>query len=78
MEERLGKIPSRTVQYYSFCQDRDSRLNSPEGRRVLRDVGIGGPQDVGDWLVGVFENKLDQPDLGEQLRGFIHADDSRD
>lgn len=76
MEEKLGKIPSRTVQYYSFCQDRDSCLNKSEGRETLRGVGIGGPRDVGDWLVRVFQDKLDQPELADQLHGFIHAGDS--
>ena len=72
VEEKLGQNPSHTVGYFSFCQDRDSVLNTPEGRQQLKDAGISCPQDVGDWLVDVFKNKLDQAELAERLHDFIH------
>ncbi len=72
MLEQLGNIPSRKVQFYSFSQDRDSILNSDDGRDKLRGAGIGTPQDVGDWLAEIFEQQLDQDELAEKLRELVH------
>ena len=72
MVEQLGNIPSHTVQFYSFSQDRDSILNSEDGRRRLQGAGIGTPQDVGDWLAEIFEQQLDQDELAENLRTLVH------
>ena len=60
------------MNYFSFCQDRDSVLNCPEGRQKLESVGVASPQDVGDWLVDVFRNKLDQNELADRLHDFVH------
>ena len=74
--EQLGHVPSHEVRFFSFCQDKDSMLrNSPEGRQRLRDAGIGNPQDVGDWLAGIFESQLDQDELAERLREVVHRAD---
>ena len=74
--EQLGHVPSHEVRFFSFCQDKDSMLrNSPEGRQRLREAGIGNPQDVGDWLAGIFESQLDQDDLAGRLREFVHRND---
>ena len=71
--EQLGQVPSHEVRFFSFCQDKDSMLcNSPER---LREAGIGNPQDVGDWLAGIFESQLDQDDLAGRLREFVHRND---
>ena len=43
------KLGSRMVKFFSFGQDRDSVLNTEDGRKKLRDVGIGTPSEVGDW-----------------------------
>ena len=72
VKERLQLVPSCTVKYFSFCQDRDSVLNSPEGRQRLGEVGVNSPRDVGEWMVDVFKNKLDQNELAERLDTFIH------
>ena len=48
------------------CQDKDSVLNTPEGRKILHDVGIQTPLDVGDWLIDVYRNHLDQEELAER------------
>jgi hypothetical protein len=72
MLEQLGHDPSRTAQFYSFSQDRDSTLNSEDGRGRLRGAGIGTPQDVGDWLAEIFERQLDQDKLAEKLRTLVH------
>lgn len=72
MLEQLGNIPSRKVRFYSFSQDRDSTLNSEDGRRRLQEAGIGIPQDVGDWLAQIFEEQLDQDELAEKLRTLVH------
>ena len=47
-------------------------LNSPEGRQRLGEVGINCSRDVGDWMVDVFKNELDQNELAERLDTFIH------
>ena len=70
--EQLGRVPSRKVKFYSFSQDRDSILNTEDGRSKLRDAGIGTPQDVGDWLAHIFESQLDQDELSQKLRKFVH------
>ena len=64
--EKLELSPKCTIQYYSFCQDKDSTLNTDEGRKILRDVGIGSSQDVGDWLVRVLREHMDQQELSER------------
>lgn len=60
------------MRFFSFSQDRDSVLNSEEGRRKLREVGIGIPLEVGEWLVDVFRKHFGQDDLADRLHGFIH------
>ena len=47
-------------------------LNSPDGRAKLVDAGIGTPQDVGDWLAGILESQLEQDDLADRLRKYVH------
>ena len=70
--EQLGQVPSHKVQFFSFSQDRDSVLNNPEGREKLQKAGIGTPQDVGDWLAGIFESQLDQDELAKKIQTFVH------
>ena len=70
--EQLGPVPSRKVQFFSFSQDRDSTLNSADGRSKLKGAGIGTTLDVGDWLADTFERQLDQDQLAERLRNLIH------
>jgi hypothetical protein len=72
MLEQLGRVPSRSVQFFSFSQDRDSILNTPEGRGKLQQAGIKTTQDVGDWIADTFESKLDQDELASKLRDFVH------
>ncbi len=72
MLEQLGRVPSRKVQFFSFSQDRDSILNTPDGRSKLQGAGIGTPQDVGDWLAHIFESQLDQDELAKKLRDLVH------
>lgn len=72
MLDQLGRVPSHKVQFFSFAQDRDSILNSTEGRSKLCEAGIGTPLDVGDWLTQIFESKLDQDELAMKLRAHVH------
>jgi hypothetical protein len=72
MLEQLGRVPSRSVKFFSFSQDRDSILNTPDGRRKLQQAGIKTTQDVGDWIADTFESKLDQDELASKLRDFVH------
>ena len=66
IKEKLKPCPKHKVQFFSFYQDKDSVLNTPEGRKILHDVGIQTPYDVGDWLIDVFRNHLDQEELAER------------
>ncbi len=72
MLEQLGRVPSHTVKFFSFSQDRDSTLNCEDGRGRLQGAGIGTVQDVGDWLAEIFEQQLDQDELAEKLRALVH------
>ena len=72
ISEQLGRVPSHTVRFYSFSQDRDSTLNSENGRKQLQEAGIGTPQDVGDWLSEIFEQQLDQEELAKKLKTLVH------
>ena len=72
ISEQLGRVPSHTVRFYSFSQDRDSTLNSDDGRKRLQEAGIGTPQGVGDWLAEIFEKQLDQEEVAEKLRTLVH------
>ena len=70
--KKLQPPRSHTVQFFSFSQDYLSKLNSPEGREKLKEVGIGTAVDVGEWLVGVFRKTFDQEDLANRLESFIN------
>ena len=43
-----------------------------EGREKLCEVGIGSPQEVGEWLVEVFRKRFDQDKLADRLETFLH------
>jgi len=60
------------IKFFSFSQDRDSVLNREDGRRRMKEVGIGTPLEVGEWLVDVFRKRFDQDDLADRLHGVIH------
>ena len=72
MLDQLGCVPSHKVQFFSFSQDRDSVLNTDDGRRKLQKAGIGTTLDVGDWLADIFEQQLEQDELAQQLRQIVH------
>ena len=74
---KISPALSRTVRFFSFSQDNDSVLNSEKGRKSLRDVGIGTPLEVGDWLVDVFRNRFGQGELADQLHSFMRKPSSR-
>ena len=73
IQGKLLSARSQTVQFFSFNQDNDSVLNSEEGRQRLRDVGIGTPLEVGEWLVEVFRKDFGEERLADQLDSFIHT-----
>ena len=62
------------MKFFSFSQDRDSVWvqNCKEGTHRLREVGIGTPLEVGEWLVDVFQKRFGQDDLADRLHSFIH------
>ena len=37
----------------------------------MRKVGIYTPEDIGQWIKGVVDNELQQPDLAERLEDFL-------
>ena len=47
-------------------------LNCKDGRCRLREVGIGTPREVGEWLMDVFQKRFGQEDLADRLHSFIH------
>ena len=69
---KIGSSLSCKVQFFSFSQDKDSILNTPDGRQRLEEVGIGSPRDVGAWLVKVFQRDFKQEELASQLEAFIY------
>ena len=73
IQGKLLSARSQEVQFFSFNQDNDSVLNSEEGRQRLRDVGIGTPLEVGEWLVEVFRKDFREERLADQLDSFIHT-----
>ena len=74
IREKLSLPHTHQVKFFSFNQDKDSVLNCEEGREKLRNVGIGTPQNVGDWLVDTFKRKFGQEDLATRLNSFIYSD----
>ena len=40
----------------------------------LKEVGIGFPQDVGEWIVKTLRQKLDQNDLADRFQDFLHKE----
>ena len=60
------------IKFFSFSQGRDSVLNCEDGRRRMREVGIGTPLEVGEWLVDVFRKRFGQDDLADRLHSVIH------
>ena len=69
---KLRPTGSHQVQFFSFCQDKDSVLNSNEGRKKLKAVGIESPLQVGEWLVKVFREDFQQEELADQLEVFMN------
>ena len=64
----MGHHPSRTINYYCFdLPSGDKSLNE----KILREVGVYSPKDVGDWLVKTFTDKLAQRDLAEKLKMYF-------
>ena len=71
-QDKLHSTGSHRTQFFSFCQDKDSILNSDLGRKKLREVGIGTPLQVGEWLVKVFREDFKLDELADQLEVYIH------
>ena len=68
-QKELGHHPSRTMEFYCLYKPPDSSLT----HEMLKEAGIGSPQDVGDWLVETFKSKLNQQELATKLYDFIHT-----
>ena len=64
---KLHRVGSHQIRFFSFCQDNDSVLNTDSGREKLKEVGIGTPLQVGEWLVKVFRKDFDQDELANKL-----------
>ena len=73
IQGKLQSVHFHEVQFFSFSQDNDSALNSEEGRQRLKDVGIGTPLEVGEWLVEVFRKVFGEEQLADELDAFIHT-----
>ena len=69
---KLTLVRTHDIEIFSFCQDKDSVLNSDSGRRKLREVGIGMPLQVGEWLVKIFREDYKQNEVADQLEVFVN------
>ena len=72
IQGKLHRVGSHQIRFFSFCQDNDSVLNTDPGREKLKEVGIGTPVQVGEWLVKVFRKDFDQDELANQLEPFMY------
>ena len=59
------------MDYFSFCLDEDSKLNSDEGRQALKAAGICCPRDVGDWIESKLRGYLQLDDVASKLHQFL-------
>ena len=71
-EAKLRPTGSHKVSFFSFAQENDSIFILQDGREKLREVGIGSPLQVGEWLVDVFKRDFDNEKLADQLEPFMH------
>ena len=56
------------MDYYCFnTSSGDENLNY----KMLREVEVYSPRDVGEWLVKTFSDKLDQRNLAEKLKMYF-------
>ena len=56
------------MDYYCFdLSSGDKTVNY----KMLRDVEVYSPRDVGEWLVKTFSDKLDQRKLAEKLKMYF-------
>lgn len=60
------------MQFFCFDTEWKSIFRTKEGKKKLREVGIGTSLDVGEWLVEVFRKRFDQEELADSLETFIH------
>ena len=74
MREKLDPLPDWQIGFYSFCQDKDSSLNSEEGRQTLSDVGILSCNDVGAWLETELRDYLKEEGIAERLKKFLASE----
>ena len=72
IEEKLGRSPNRTIHFYSFSQDRDSSLNSDEGREMLLNAGIRSTREVGKWIEERLRDYLHQDDVANRFLQFLN------
>ena len=71
IEAKLRPTGSHKVSFFSFAQENDSILILQDGKEKLREVGIGSPLQVGEWLVEVFKRDFDNEKLANQLEPFM-------
>ena len=67
-EEKVGRHPSRKMNYYCFDLSNGDRSLT---LKALKEVEVFSTRDVGEWLVQTFRDKLDQGDLAEKLKEYF-------
>jgi GTP-binding protein EngB required for normal cell division len=72
LEETRSKLnlPKWKVELFSFCQNKDSTLNTDEGRQILKDVGVFSCDYVGEWIENELSTYMKETDLAERLHKF--------
>jgi len=66
----LGQSPNRTVYLTTLSQDKDSVLNTDDGRKKLMKAGLKCCYDVGDWLVKTLD-VLQHNELAVKMAAFV-------
>jgi len=72
IEAKAGPSKLRTIKFFSFSLDNDSNLKTAENQQSLREAGVHGVQDVGDWIVETLRTHFSMDDVADQLYHFVH------
>ena len=71
IKQKIGTSTSRTMDFFSFCQDGDSILNCDEGRETLKRVGIYSTSKVGEWIEKELRDHMQHEKIAEALHKFL-------
>ena len=61
------------VKIVSLKMDNDSPLKTPDGQRNIREAGINGVEDVGEWIVKSIEVDLREAKTAQMLERYFRS-----